>query len=495
MMRRPFVGRSMRRSAVGGSGGSNARACAAMLLIVCVACTPGAPEAFASPSSETGDSAIASAAAELPDALSFNTQADAAASGTITFEEGGTVAATAADGTAFELTVPPRAVARDTEITMTPVSNVEGITEEPGPVYAVQLEPEGLRFYEWVRLEITPAAEIPIEEQLMFEAAGDGSDAGLAMLDPTTDEVVVLLDHFSLAGVAGASAMQRAIFLRKSAENAQRRISNQMAELLMVARQQQILGSFDEANPLGTEEYQRLADEFQREVVDKFREAAALSCGAFKDDYIRVVLMMERARQLLGTATDAALAELFRPSAFEQQRYEECEEEAIRQCKEASDPSILTEVWIALAYIQPPPEPIAEEARERCVSAYEFSGAELVYFAFAEGEGVRIEWTVTEHWRGAVCGDPLEAEWQVSVESTTVWSDGEVESYEETETAPLGPSAFAEIGELGGEVTFLPGSMEVTVKPAVGDGFGIYEIRQGSDTVPLEPVKECPIEE
>ena len=71
--------------------------------------------------------------------------------------EGGTLHATAADGTQFELVVPPDALDFTETITMTPASAVENLPLSGGLAGAVGLEPAGLTFYEPAMLTITPA--------------------------------------------------------------------------------------------------------------------------------------------------------------------------------------------------------------------------------------------------------------------------------------------------------------------------------------------------
>lgn len=124
---------------------------------------------------------------------------------------------------------------------------------------------------------------------------------------------------------------------------------------------------------------------------------------------------------------------------------------------------------------------------------YQFSNAQLQYWTVAQGAGVRIEVTVTEHWKGVACGDPLEAEWQLSVDGTAVYSDGDVDTYAKSVRTPVTTSPETrEIGELGAKVTYLRDSKSVRVEPALDVGF--YEMRIGSATVPLVELADCPLD-
>jgi hypothetical protein len=71
--------------------------------------------------------------------------------------EGGTLRATAADGTRFELAIPPNALDFTETITMTPASAVDNLPLSGGLAGAVSLEPAGLTFYEPATLTIAPA--------------------------------------------------------------------------------------------------------------------------------------------------------------------------------------------------------------------------------------------------------------------------------------------------------------------------------------------------
>jgi hypothetical protein len=135
---------------------------------------------------------------------------------------------------------------------------------------------------------------------------------------------------------------------------------------------------------------------------------------------------------------------------------------------------------------------VLEQLITPCV-AYQFSGARLQYWTFVQAEGIRIEVTVTEDWKGVVCGDPLEAEWQLSVDATGVFSDGDVDTSAESVRIPVTTSPeTTEIGELGAKVTYLPREKSVRVEPALD--VGLHELRIGSATVPLLPLTDCPLD-
>ena len=132
-------------------------------MLVVAACGGGTtPSTAASPAATDATPAtlgVPSSAGPIPAALSFGVENDSVGEATVTFEAGGTVTASAADGTTFELVVPARALIEDTVIRLTPLTGVGGFGD--GPVYAVRLEPEGLEFFAVARLAITPSTPWP----------------------------------------------------------------------------------------------------------------------------------------------------------------------------------------------------------------------------------------------------------------------------------------------------------------------------------------------
>ena len=115
--------------------------------------------------------------------------------------EGGSVTATADDGTVYSLTFPPGALNQPETISLTPAA---AATDSLGEVLAaVLLEPSGLQFLEPARLEIelTPEADLDPGELVGFRANGDGT--GFFLTGVGTDGLSATLDvpHFSAAGV------------------------------------------------------------------------------------------------------------------------------------------------------------------------------------------------------------------------------------------------------------------------------------------------------
>ncbi|MCC7353131.1 MAG: hypothetical protein IT330_05175, partial [Anaerolineae bacterium] len=110
---------------------------------------------------------------------------------------GGTLAATAADGTRFTLTLPADALLLTTTITMTPISGVTNLPQGVRFVAGVHLEPEGLRLYQLATLVITPTVAVPITREVPFASSALGQDVYMYPLDHKTRPVTFWLAHFS----------------------------------------------------------------------------------------------------------------------------------------------------------------------------------------------------------------------------------------------------------------------------------------------------------
>ncbi|MEP7132217.1 MAG: hypothetical protein ABI914_03570, partial [Acidobacteriota bacterium] len=130
---------------------------------------------------------------------------------------GGTLSTTAADGTVFTLTIPAGALLSDEEITMTPVTAVDGLPLTPGLTAAVQFAPEGLRFYEAATLLIAPPAPIAASDEVTFAWRGTGEEFILYPPDPLAASSISLsIFHLSGYGVGRSSTADLAAQLART---------------------------------------------------------------------------------------------------------------------------------------------------------------------------------------------------------------------------------------------------------------------------------------
>jgi hypothetical protein len=143
----------------------------------------------------------------VPDPESVQAHPDSARSATalISSDTGGTLTATGADGTTYQLEVPPKAVLSDVNVTMTPLGSIGGLPFANGPSGGVQFGPEGLQLLQPATLTITPATA-PTGTPVAFAYHGTGSDLALVPVQPGSGGAyTVAIMHFSGAGLAGAS--------------------------------------------------------------------------------------------------------------------------------------------------------------------------------------------------------------------------------------------------------------------------------------------------
>lgn len=122
--------------------------------------------------------------------------------------EGGSLRTTGADGTAYELVVPPDALASAVEITMTPIA---GLGESPysGRVDGVELTPDGLHLANPAMLRITPTELVPAVERSPFAYRSDGLDFVLALFKVVGGSYEMPVLHFTGDGVAQGTPIQR----------------------------------------------------------------------------------------------------------------------------------------------------------------------------------------------------------------------------------------------------------------------------------------------
>ncbi len=113
---------------------------------------------------------------------------------------GGTLTATGADGTVYSLTIPPGALPLETTITMTPIVSIAGGDLPDGSLFGVDLQPSGLRLYEFADLSITPPqlSATANVAGFSYEGAGDDLHQYPAALD--AGRILLHVIHFSGAG-------------------------------------------------------------------------------------------------------------------------------------------------------------------------------------------------------------------------------------------------------------------------------------------------------
>ena len=184
-----------------------------------------------------------SAGAGSPIDTQVNLDAKTAATALIT-PAGGSLSATAADGTAFTLTLPAGALEKDAQITLTPASSIDGLPFSGGLVGALQMAPEGLRLLQAATLTIespkTVAAEGFQTVAFGYHQGGEGMYLNPAAISGNVMTLEVW--HFSGAGAAqGTPAEVNAQQEQHVPQNAEDAFTQEMQQFEGRERQAELL--------------------------------------------------------------------------------------------------------------------------------------------------------------------------------------------------------------------------------------------------------------
>jgi hypothetical protein len=149
---------------------------------------------------------------------------------------GGTITATAANGTTYTLELPNGALLSGQDITLTPVSAVNGSPLSGGLIGAVEIKPHGLELLKPATLTITPSGGAgPVAGQTGFLSHEAGEDFHLYPL-ALDDGLKLHLTHFSTPGVAQATDADRQVVLAHPPARNRAQYEQLMSELLRDAR-------------------------------------------------------------------------------------------------------------------------------------------------------------------------------------------------------------------------------------------------------------------
>jgi hypothetical protein len=214
---------------------------------------------------------------------------------------GGTLQATAADGTKYVLTVPANALTADVSITMTPLATLAVPDLAAEGFAGVHLQPEGLTFVNPVTLAMTPKAGTTwaVAEQIPIGFRADNR-VSLAYLDKTSANVKLFLEHFSsyalLFAKKGLDATLEPARHRLGGD-AVERIQSAAAEQLGRERQKALLGDSEGGVFVG---FEPLRDQYWNEVLKPRLAAAGESCANGRLA-LQTLLGFERQHALLGS--------------------------------------------------------------------------------------------------------------------------------------------------------------------------------------------------
>jgi hypothetical protein len=257
---------------------------------------------------------------------------------------GGKLAAVGADGTHYILDLPAGSVVMDTPIRMTPVKTVRSLPLKQGETgWAVQLEPEGLQLLARASLTIQFAEKPPVNQQVPFQYLADGQSFNLAApvvnaaVDTGVDNQGIQLDisHFSGYGVAKGFLAELEPVRERLGGSLEDRINTEIARLLSIERQKQLLGSSDEGVLLiDSPTLRELLSQYHEKVLQPRIEAAQTSCAAGQL-VLQTILQSERQRQLLGeSGADTVIDQFNLPEGFALMVTRRCVQEEYEMCRD-----------------------------------------------------------------------------------------------------------------------------------------------------------------
>ena len=119
---------------------------------------------------------------------------------------GGTVSATAADGTAFRLTIPANSVPDGTQITIAPLSSLTSARWFGKLVGGVQLGPEGLLLMHGATLTVIPKHRVPVQNWVPVSYSGQGQDVHLVPVGLSRSVIEIPVADFSGYGVGNSTS-------------------------------------------------------------------------------------------------------------------------------------------------------------------------------------------------------------------------------------------------------------------------------------------------
>jgi len=209
---------------------------------------------------------------------------------------GGKLSAAGADGTRFTLEIPPKALEETIEVSMTPITAMDGLPWKSGPMAAVQLEPDGQTFYDYVTLTIEPATDIPVDQVIPIGASGADHSAYIPNLDPKSKVIKLKLDHFSSAGATKGLLADIEPWRQRLGGDVEARLQSIIAAEIARERQAALMG---QDNPTDPAFWDYIEKTWKQYVLNPRLAAAGDNCAAGRLA-IQTVLGMERQFQLGG---------------------------------------------------------------------------------------------------------------------------------------------------------------------------------------------------
>jgi hypothetical protein len=257
---------------------------------------------------------------------------------------GGMLETTGADGTRYQLTVPPTALLVDTQITMTPLASITDSASGadrawPAPL-GVDLQPDGLRLYDWATLDVIPADGNGGVNAMAFGYEGDGHDLHPrpVQTDPTKIELKLL--HFSGEAVYAGDDISIPVDPTQSQPvDWEAQIEQAVAQLNSDERARELSGQ--QPDPDYSTRFQQLLDVYWDKIVEPLLGPIATSCE-FARANLHTPLGWGRQAELNGLGSDPRVGQIMDTLT---QAIQNCWDEIKSHCL---DPSSAEQRQIAL---------------------------------------------------------------------------------------------------------------------------------------------------
>jgi hypothetical protein len=258
---------------------------------------------------------------------------------------GGSLSATAADGTQFELLLPPDALPTQTTVRMTPLSSVHGLPLSKGFLGGVHLEPEGLTLFMPATLTIRSPGNLH-PQAAAFSYRGHGDEFALDVNQVNGKEMTLQILHFS--GYGGGNPGPSDPF-STTLLNSSSALRQQAMEILERGREHED----DEGNVTPPEltpeevnaQLQQLLQDFYLNIVTPLFDLARTDCNESRIRALsELVLATQRVAQFIGLSEDPGVS-VYEDGAISQMidLLHHCIEVAFNDCVAYKDPY---KVWL-----------------------------------------------------------------------------------------------------------------------------------------------------
>jgi hypothetical protein len=359
--------------------------------------------------------------------------------------DGGTLAATAANGTRFTLTIPRKALLGPEEITLAPVVSLTGLPAGASPIAAAALGPDGLLLLQPATLEITPPSPVDPKSSFPVAWSAGGEDLHLHPLMPRSGGIRFQVSHFSGFAIASGSDAALNDILQKEPQECGDRYFREITQALEANRRAALMGEEGGISEV-IERFIQLSQSYFAEVIQPIaaevsKDDAILPCvkaelATFERTF-RLLAGDSLAQSLFARPLEDAWREVYQATAVAFDR-------AAQRCRRNESPIFQLQLMASISGF------LANAGQETLLPAG--AGASLVECSRALEFEVDIETTIENTYREQGLGN------DVSSSSTTVKASKIRVVYNAQRSGQAGPPTFMSLQKapLDATVTAVP---------------------------------------